>query len=152
MEMLPTAPGAYYLARIYEDRGQTAEAVKLYRMVAGTKTQLGQDATARLARLDLAQNPDNYLAVQARMDNRGIVWLQVGNRTTVPVSDVSILVAVVDPRTGQTAAGPVRVGTGRDSIPPQQAVNLQTSLGPFSSGDVVNYVRWKVESARPGSP
>jgi tetratricopeptide (TPR) repeat protein len=152
MQMLPTAPGAYYLGRVYEDKGQTAEAMRLYRMVAGSKSPLGQDAMQRLARLDLNQNPEAYLAVQPKIDNRGIVWLQVGNRTSVPISDVNILVAVVDPRTGQTAAGPVRVGTGREVILPQQAVNLQTSLGPFTSGEVVNYVRWKVESARPGNP
>ena len=35
MQLLPTAPGAYYLGRLNEDRGNTAEAVKLYKMAAG---------------------------------------------------------------------------------------------------------------------
>jgi hypothetical protein len=43
----------------------------------------------------------------------------------------------------------VRVTTGNDVIPPQQAVRLQPSLGPFNTTDVLRYVKWKVESAQP---
>jgi len=147
MQLMPTAPGAYYLGRLNEDRGNTAEAVKLYKMAAGSKSQFGQEAMARLARLDLPQNPETYLSVQPQMDNQGRVWLTVGNRTTVPVTGVSILVGVVD-QSGRTINGPDRVGTGNDAIPPRKAVNLRTSLGPFNSGEVLRYVKWKVESAR----
>jgi hypothetical protein len=41
------------------------------------------------------------------------------------------------------------VTTGGGVIPPQQAVRLQTSLGPFNTREVLNYVKWKVESAQP---
>ena len=68
MQLLPTAPNAYYLGRVFEDRGNTAEAVKLYKLVAGSKSQLGTDAMSRLARLDLGQNPETYLAIQPQMD------------------------------------------------------------------------------------
>ena len=147
MDLLPSIPGAYYLGRVYEDRGNTAEAVKLYKAVAGTKSQLGKDAMTRLARLDLAQNPETYLAIRPQMDNQGRVWLQVGNRTSVPITGVTIVVAVVN-QSGQAVYGPARIGTGNDEVPPGQAINLQTPLGPFSSGDVLSAVRWKVESAR----
>ena len=147
MQLMPTAPGAYYLGRLNEDRGSTAEAVKFYKMAAGSQSQFGTEAMAHLTRLDLAQNPETYLAIQAQMDNQGRVWLTVGNRTTVPITDVSILVGVVD-QAGRTAYGPDRVGTGSNAIPPRKAVNLKTDLGPFQSGDVLRYVKWKVESAR----
>ena len=62
--------------------------------------------------------------------------------------NVSLQVAVVN-QTGQVHAGPVRVTTGGDVIPPQQAVRLQTSLGPYNTRDVLSYVKWKVESAQP---
>ena len=102
---------------------------------------------ARLARLDLAQNPETYLAIQPQIDNQGRVWLTVGNRTTIPITGVTILVGVVD-QTGRTAYGPDRVGTGRNAIPPQKSVNLTTSLGPFQSAEILRYVKWKVESAQ----
>ena len=147
MQMLPNGPSAFYLGRIAEDQGNTAKAVEYYKMVAGSKSKLGQEAQARLARLDLAQNPDSYLAIQPQLDQSGRVWLSVGNRTGVPVRNVSLQVAVVN-QAGQVQAGPVRVTTGGEVIPPQQAVRLQTSLGPYNTRDVLNYVKWKVESAQ----
>ena len=148
MQLLPNGPSAFYLGRIAEDTGNTAKAVEYYKMVAGSKSKLGQEAQARLARLDLAQNPDTYLAIQPQLDQSGRVWLTVGNRTNVPVSNVSLQVAVVN-QSGQVHAGPVRVTTGGNVIPPQQAVRLQTSLGPYNTNEVLNYVKWKIESAQP---
>jgi predicted Zn-dependent protease len=148
MKLLPTAPGAYYLGRLKEDRGDTAGAVELYKLVASSKSPIGEEALGRLVRLDLAQNPENYLSIQPQLDNQGRVWLTVGNRTTTSVSNVTLLVAVVD-QSGRTAYGPERVGTGSNVIPGRKAVNLRTSLGPFNTGEVLRYVKWKVESARP---
>lgn len=147
MQLLPTAPNAYYLGRVFEDRGNTAEAVKLYKLVAGSKSQLGADAMSRLARLDLGQNPETYLAIQPQMDEQGRVWLTVGNRTTAPIGRVTITVGVVD-QGGNVVAGPERVTTGDNVIPPQKAVNLRTGLGPFQSRDALRYVKWKVETAQ----
>lgn len=146
MELMPSVPGAYYLGRVYEDQGNTAEATKLYKAVAQTKSSFSGDAMTRLSKLDLAQNPEAYLSIQPQMDRQGRVWLTVGNRTNVAVADVSILVAIVN-SSGQPVAGPERVGTGNGQIPGGKAVNLQTPLGPFSQ-NVLHAVRWKVESAR----
>ena len=148
MKLLPTAPGAYYLGRVNEDRGNTAGAVELYKMAASSKTPIGEEALGRLVRLDLAQNPETYLSIQPQLDNQGRVWLTVGNRTTTPVSSVTLVVGVVD-QSGRTVYGPERVGTGGNVIPGRKAVNLRTSLGPFGSGEVLRYVKWKVEGARP---
>jgi beta-barrel assembly-enhancing protease len=147
MQLMPSVPGAYFLARVYEDKGNKDEAVKLYKAVAQTKSPLSKDAMTRLATLDLSQNPETYLAIKPQMDKQGRVWLTVGNRTSVPVTDVSIVVAVVD-GSGQVVYGPERVGTGTRQVAAGQAANLQTSLGPFQSGEVLNAVRWKVERAR----
>jgi predicted Zn-dependent protease len=149
MELLPNAPSAYYLGRVYEDKGNGAEAVKYYKLAAGSNSSFAADAMARLARLDLAQNPAAYLSIQPQLDNQGRIWLTIGNRTTVPIRDVSLQVAVMDPQSGRPYQGPVRVGTGSSVIAPGKAVNLQTSLGPFNSGNVLNQVKWQVESARP---
>jgi beta-barrel assembly-enhancing protease len=148
MQLLPTAPGAYYLGRINEDRGNTGEAVQFYKMAASSKSPLGEEALGRLVRLDLAQNPETYLSIQPQLDNQGRVWITVGNRTTLPVSNVTLVVGVVD-QSGRTAYGPERIGTGSDVIPGRKAVNLRTSLGPFDTGEVLRYVKWKIESARP---
>ncbi len=151
MKLLPTAPGAYYLGRINEDRGNMPEAVRLYTLAAGSKSPYGEQAQARLVRLDLAQNPETYLAIQPQLDKQGRVWLTVGNRTSVSLSNVTVLVGVVDPSSGRTIHGPERIGTGSGTIPPRQTVNLRTSLGPFGTNEVLRQVKWKVESAQPAS-
>lgn len=102
---------------------------------------------SRLARLDLGQNPETYLAIQPQMDEQGRVWLTVGNRTTAPIGRVTITVGVVD-QAGNIVAGPERVTTGGNVIPPQKTMNLRTGLGPFQSRDALRYVKWKVESAQ----
>jgi beta-barrel assembly-enhancing protease len=147
MDLLPTAPGAYYLGRVHEDRGDTTRAVELYKLAAGSKSPVGAEALSRLVRLDLAQNPETYLSIQPQLDNQGRVWLTIGNRTTTPVSNVTLVVGVVD-QSGRTVYGPERVGTGSSVIQGRKAVNLRTSLGPFDSGEVLRYVKWKVEGAR----
>lgn len=147
MQLLPTAPGAYYVGRLYEDRGNPAEAVKYYQMVAGSKSQIGSEAMARLARLDVGQNPESYLSIQPQLDKQGRVWLAVGNRTTTPITGVTIAVGVVD-QGGNIVAGPERVGTGTQAIPPQKAVRLKTNLGPLQSQEQLRYVKWKVEGAQ----
>ena len=146
MQLLPTAPAAYYLGRLNEDRGNTAEAVRLYKLGAGSQSQFGQDAMVRLMRLDLPQNPATYLAVQPQLDNEGRVWLTVANRTPVPVRRVTILVGVVDAM-GRVAQGPERVGTGDTAIPAQKAVNLRTKLGPLPVPEALRNVQWRIESA-----
>jgi predicted Zn-dependent protease len=148
MKLLPTAPGAYYLGRVNEDRGNTAGAVELYKMAASSKSPIGEEALGRLVRLDLAQNPETYLSIQPQLDNQGRVWLTVGNRTTTPVSNVTLVVGVVD-QSGRTVYGPERVATGGNVVPGGQAVNLRTSLGPFNTAEMLRYVKWKVEGARP---
>lgn len=148
MDLLPTAPGAYYLGRVYEDGGNSARAVELYKLAASSKSPIGEEALGRLVRLDLAQNPETYLSIQPQLDPQGRVWLTVGNRTTTPMSNVTLVVGVVD-QSGRTVYGPERVGTGSNVIPGRKSVNLRTSLGPLSSGEMLRYVKWKVEGARP---
>ncbi len=162
MELMPTAPGAYYLGRVYEDRGKTNEAAQLYRMVAGSKSALGRDAAGRLARLGgggqgfAGQAPgtgastgaspgDNLaLAVKPKLDRQGRVWLALVNRSAEPVSDVSIVVGLVD-GSGRTVQGPTRVGTSGKVIPPGRAIDVPTQLGPLKNANALRYVKWKVE-------
>lgn len=146
MQLLPTAPGAYYVGRLYEDGGNTAEAIKYYEMAAGAKSQIGSEALARLARLDVGRNPEKYLSIQPQVDEKGRVWLAVGNLTTTPITGVTIVVGIVD-QGGNVVAGPDRIGTGSKAVPPQKSVNLQTNLGPLRSREELRYVRWKVEGA-----
>jgi hypothetical protein len=128
MQLLPTAPGAYYLGRVYEDRGNTAEAVKLYKMAAGSKSAIGQEALGRLVRLDLAQNPETYLSIQPQLDNDAPLDTAIAR----PRRHLSIM-------SGSSAARNRADRRHRSVIPARKAVNLHL-LGPFTTGDVPCYV------------
>jgi predicted Zn-dependent protease len=147
MELLPTAPAAYYLGRVNEDSGDRADAVKYYKMIASPKSTFGRDALDRLSRLDGGQHLEAYLSIEPRLDEHGRIALVVGNRLASPLTDVSILVGIVD-RSGRTVEGPTRVSTGGRQILPQKGMALRSSLGPYKNAEVLRYVRWKVESAR----
>jgi hypothetical protein len=158
MELMPTAPGAYYLGRVNEDLGNAAQAQRFYRMVAGSNSPIGRDAAGRVNQMVSgggggggvggAASPvagHDYLTIKPKLDRQGQLLLQVGNRSSKPLTDVSILVGLVD-RSGRVVVGPTRVGTGRDVIPPRRAVTLATSLGPFRSADALRSVVYRVES------
>ena len=53
MKLMPTAPGAYFLAQGYEQTGKTQQAVDLYGQLAQADAtgKYGQAATARLKAL-----------------------------------------------------------------------------------------------------
>ena len=160
MTLLPTAPAAYYLGRVNEDRGNTVEAARLYKMIAGSNSALGRDASTRLGQLrggtatpahygpssspGPASAGDAALAIQPQMDKQGRVWLAVSNRATVPVAHVRMVVGVVD-RAGRSIDGPVRIDTGTAVIAPGHSVRVRTPLGPFRTTEALDYVRWRVE-------
>lgn len=159
MALLPTAPAVYYLGRVNEDRGDRAEAARLYKMIAGSRSALGRDASERLGRLGSTTQAAGYsqpvrtasrseyesaLVIQPQLDSQGRVWLAVGNRAAVALRDVSLVVGVVDP-SGRTIDGPVRVGTGASVVTPGRSVRVRTPLGPYRSADALRYVRWRIE-------
>lgn len=72
----------------------------------------------------------------------------VQNGAPVAVENVVVAAAVADPRGRGTLQGPVRVGTGMDSLAPGQAAQIPTPLGPLTSPEQIRLVRAEVEDAR----
>lgn len=95
-QLLPTAPAAYYLGNILRERGDVAGATQYYRAAAGSDSSYGQRANAELVRMDLPQNPGNYLAAGAQFDAAGRLVVVVQNRSPVPLTDVRVTPALVD--------------------------------------------------------
>lgn len=129
--LLPT-PDAYYgLGRLAERRGDRARALEHYSLAAQSQSETGQAARDAAVRLDLPQNPGNYLQVRTTLDNAGQLLVEVGNPTGVPVADVGIAIRYVD---GQGAIRQVnRSFSGR--IGPNEARRAATGLGPFTRPD-----------------
>ena len=73
-QLLPTAPAAYYLGTIARERGDRAKAMEYYRAAAGSQSRIGEMAAAEFIRMDLPQNPGNYVAAAGQFDARAGCW------------------------------------------------------------------------------
>lgn len=130
LTLLPTAPAHYALGRIALERGNRTAAIEHFKVVAGGQGEMAEAARASLIRLDLAQNPANYLLTACDADANGNLVVLIKNNTPVPVTDVGVAVQFQDD-TGAPRRIDRRIG---GVIPPGEVVSLRTGLGPYAPG------------------
>jgi hypothetical protein len=80
-------------------------------------------------RLDLEQNPGNYLASRCDPDKDGKLVVSIQNATPLPVSNVTVSVQYSDG--GAARRLDRRIG-GR--LAPGQVASVTTGLGPYLAG------------------
>lgn len=131
IELLPTAPAHYALGGIARERGNLAEAVKHYRVVAQAGGEYGEAATADLVRLELPSNPGAYVSRRCDPDANGKLVVSVRNDTSVQLTGIQVAVQYTDSygRIQQT-----RYAVG-GQLPPGQIASVNTGLGPYAAGD-----------------
>lgn len=141
--LLPTADAYYGLGRIAEQRGDRAAAVENYGRAAQSSSAAGQAAQEAVVRLDLPQNPGNYVAVRTGLDQRGQLIVELANQTRVPITDVVLAVRYVD------AQGSIRQTNQRFAgvLAPNSAQRWASGLGPFATTEATSV---QVASARVG--
>ncbi|MEM7707572.1 MAG: M48 family metalloprotease [Pseudomonadota bacterium] len=141
--LLPTADAANALGLIAERRGQVDTAIGYYEMAASSQTPAGRQSNGRLVMLDLPRRPERYIAVQTRVDTNGRVFAEIGNRTQVPVTNVTVALAYRD------SAGRVRqeqrVFRGRL----ESARTAMVAIGTQPYASALNTMQLKVVSAQP---
>ena len=86
----PTAEAVFGLGKIAQLSGDTATAINYYRQVAKTETVLAKPAGKQLARLDLANNPAQFLPVQLAVETNQRLVVQVQNVSQVSVHQVRL--------------------------------------------------------------
>ena len=94
--LLPTAPAAYYLGNFARDRGDTDAARKYYQAAATSQSSYGQAAAAEFMKMDVPQNPGNYVAAAAQFDSQGRLMVVVQNRSSVPLQAIQLTPVLVD--------------------------------------------------------
>ncbi len=100
-ELLPTAPGHALLGDIAEERGDIDGALQHYQMAASSNSEIGQQAGARVVKLDLPRHPGKYIQSGAVTDNSGNLYAAVQNPTEVPIGRVQVRVIKYDAQTGR---------------------------------------------------
>ena len=128
--MLPTAPAHYALGRIAARRGDMVTAIENYKLVAGGQGKVAQAANADLVRLDIADNPGNYLQKRCDPDNSGKLVVSVKNNTSLEITGVRIALQYTDNAGVQRRVDRRISGT----IGPGKVASVNTGLGPYSAG------------------
>lgn len=129
VSLLPTAEAYYVLGLIAEQRGNRAAALERYAAAAQSSSEVGQAARDRAVRLDLPQNPGQYLQVRTGLDAQGRLVVEVGNPTGVNVADVALAIRyAVD-------GGIRQAGQRISRLPAGAAQRIATGLGPFASAN-----------------
>jgi len=130
IEMLPTAPAYYTLGKIAEARGNRAEAIDYYKVVADSGGDYGTAAKAALVRLDLSANPGTYIPRRCDADNAGNLTVSIRNDTQVALRGIVIAVQMTD----AYGRAQQRRFDVRGELPPGRVATVSTGLGPFTPG------------------
>jgi tetratricopeptide (TPR) repeat protein len=144
-QLLPTAPAAYYLGNIARDRGDTASAMQYYKAAASSNSKSGQAAAAELVRLDLPQNPGNYVATAAQVDSQGRLMVVVENRAPVALTDLQVTPVLVDAN-GQIVkqGSPVKLS---GTLKAGERSAADAGIGVVSQQQLAS-IRFRVDGAR----
>jgi predicted Zn-dependent protease len=144
-ELLPTAPAAYYLGAIARDRGDRSKAMEYFRAAASSQSEIGQRAAAEFVRMDLPQNPGNYVATQAQFDAQGRLVVVIQNRSPAPLVGIQVTPVLVD-AAGRVAQQGLPV-VFRSVVQPGQQAAAQTSIVNVAQ-DQLPYLRFRVDGAK----
>lgn len=137
-ELLPTAPAAFHLGNLARDRGDLDAARKYYQAAATSNSSVGQAAAVEYMKMDLPQNPGNYVAAGGQLDSQGRLMVVVQNRSKVPLTGIQVTPVLVDAagrvvqqgssvtiravvKPGEQAAAPSGIG----NLPPEQQQALR---------------------------
>ena len=144
-DLLPTAPAAYYLGTIARERGDTKLAMEQFRAAATSNSQIGQMAAAEFVRMDLPQNPGNYVGTAGQFDSQGRPILVIQNRAPVALTNIQVTPVLVDGLGNVVQQGaPVRVGR---TLKSGEQVAADAGLGGLTQQQLQN-LRFRVDGAR----
>ncbi|HWK48545.1 MAG TPA: M48 family metalloprotease [Steroidobacter sp.] len=144
-ELLPTAPAAYYLGTIARDRGDRTKAMELFRAAAGSQSQIGERAAAEFVRMDLPQNPGNYVAAQGQFDPQGRVVVVIQNRSPTPLVGIQVTPVLVD--AGGRVVQQGQPVVFRSAVKPGEQAAAQTGISNIDQAQLP-YLRFRVDGAK----
>ena len=101
--------------------------MEYYRAAAGSQSHIGELAAAEFVRMDLPQNPGNYVAAAGQFDSQGRLLVVVQNRAPVPLRDFQVTPVLIDGSGRILQQGsPVRVGA---VLKPGEQVAASSGIG-----------------------
>jgi len=144
-QLLPTVPAAYYLGNFARDRGDTEAARQYYQAAASSDSAMGHAAAAEFMKMDLPQNPGNYVAAAGQLDSQGRVVVVVQNRSQVPLTAIQVTPVLVD-GSGRIVQQGEAVAI-QSVIKPGEQVAAATGMANLAAAQL-QALRFRVDSAK----
>ncbi|MDC0598255.1 M48 family metalloprotease [Gammaproteobacteria bacterium] len=88
--LLPTAIAMNELGKISLNANDRIAARQYFQMAASAQSSVGQEASQAFMRLDIEDNPSNYLQVQASADRNGRIFARVINRSGLDLQNITV--------------------------------------------------------------
>lgn len=129
LTLLPTAPAHLTLGQIAARRGDRSRAIEHYRVVAQGEGDVAQQAQSDLVRLDVGENPGNYVQKRCDPGSDGNLVVSVRNATQLPLRNIAILVTYND---GSLQRQMERRVSG--TLAAGAVASVATGLGPYAAG------------------
>jgi predicted Zn-dependent protease len=142
VELLPTAPAYSAMGLMLLEQGRRDEAIPYLEAAAGSDSPAGREAAGALARVQ----PERFLETRIGTDANNYVAIQIINRGSVTMDDVTLDLVVLT-ADGSAIASRDSI-TLRDAIPAGQAQVVNTRLGPVADAADLRRVRVSVTGAR----
>lgn len=145
-QLLPTAPGHFFLGEIAESRGDINSALRNYQIAGSSNSEIGKASIARYVRIDMPKNPEKYLKGMSKTDSSGNLYIVVQNPTPVTVNAVRVRVIRHDANTGRPMeqSKPLQFGS---SIEPNQQGSVKLQGVKLKSADEARLYRVVIENA-----
>jgi predicted Zn-dependent protease len=142
--LLPTAIAADALGDLYLEKADRARAIESYRRAASSDSAIGRAAATKLARLELAERPADYLPSRLGLSREGELLVEVRNPTPVAVAGIRVEVRYPD------EAGQVRSfrSSLEGTLAAGEAGIVRTGFGPLHDTSRLSRMAVAVVAAR----
>ncbi|NNF16125.1 MAG: M48 family metalloprotease [Gammaproteobacteria bacterium] len=144
IRLLPTATAYHRLGMIALNTGRSQEAVKYLEQAASSDSDVGRDAQARLARLQIESEPERFIGGQIGVNNSGYVIIQVVNKAPIAITNVELAIVAYDEAGNVAENRPVGI---RETLGPNQAMNINSGIGPVTDAAQLQRIRVVVRRA-----
>ncbi len=145
VQLLPTAPAAYYLGNVAKERGDQPKAMEYYRAAASSQSTIGQQAAGEFVRMDLPKNPGNYVAAAGQFDAQGRHFIVVQNRSPVALTNIQVTPVLIN-GAGQIVQQSSSVRLSNTLKPGEQAAVL-SGIASISQAELP-YLRFRIDGAQ----
>jgi predicted Zn-dependent protease len=136
-KLLPTATALNALGNMSLAQGDRQKALGYFRDASTSNSEPGRQAAQSYMKLDIRENPGNYIKTRVNLDKKRFVVVTVTNTTPISVRDVKVKIRYPD------SQGKARemVKEVSNILPSGKSTIVETGIGPVEDPITLRYMR-----------